>query len=256
VRAVSDEKDPQDTPEETLTPSEEAEASEPEAAPSERPVRRAKSGTRKAREGRAPAAPPPAPTGIFVVIGLAAACVGAAGGWFGHEAQAKAKLRAESVPAASGSAAPAGPCGAWQQKICAGSGDTSSACAQAKSATDLLTPSTCTVALESVPATLAKVKAARASCDSLVAKLCADLPQGSNTCAMVRERTPAFPPERCSGMLTHYDEVITELRQMDQQGGPQMQMGPGHGGPGMPPGAQGMPPGAPGMPQGAPGAAR
>lgn len=252
MRAVSDEKAPQD-PEETLTPAEEAEASEPDAAPSERPVRRAKSGSRKAREGRAPAAPPPAPMGIFVAIGLAAACVGAAGGWFGHEAQAKAKLRAESVPAASGSAAPAGPCGAWQQKICAGSGDTSSACAQAKSATDLLTPSTCTVALESVPATLAKVKAARASCDSLVAKLCADLPAGSNTCAMVRERTPAFPPERCSGMLTHYDEVIAELRQMEQQGGPQM--GAGHGAPGMPPGAQGMPPGAQGMPPGAQGAA-
>jgi hypothetical protein len=185
---------------------------------------------------------------MAIAIALAAAAVGAAGGWFGHEAQAKNKLRADSAPAASGSAGPAGPCGAWQQKICAASGDTSAACTEAKSATDLLTPSTCEAAILAVPATLAKVKAERASCDSLVTKLCADLPPGSKTCAMVRERTPSFPRERCDGMLGHYDEVIGELKQMEQQGGPQM------GGPHGPPGAMpGMPmPRAP-MPGAAPG---
>jgi hypothetical protein len=90
-----------------------------------------------------------------------------------------------------------------------------------------------------MPATLAKLKAARASCDTLVGKLCADLPPGSSTCDMVKERTPSFPAKRCDEMLKSYDKVIEELRSIDQQGGMQM------GAPGMPPGAPGMRPGMP-----------
>ena len=179
--------------------------------------------------------------------------MGAAGGWFGHEAQAKAKLRADSAPSPAGSAAPSGPCGDWQTKICEGAGATSAACAQAKSATDLMTPSICEVALQAVPATLAKVKAERVSCDSLVTKLCGNLPPGSSTCTMVREKTPSFPRERCEGMLAHYNQVLAELKQMDQKGGPQSPAG-FHAMPGMRPGMPGMRPGMPGMMPGAPGA--
>jgi hypothetical protein len=215
------------------------ESSEPEAAP-------AKPRPKARREGARPAAPvkptgvPGARVGVFLALALAA---GGAAGWFGHIAQAKAAVeRADAAPA--GSAAKAdGPCGAWETKICGSSGKESAACQQAKGAAELLTPSTCQAALNVVPATLAKVKAARASCDSLVAKLCADLPPGSTTCAMVKERTPSFPPDRCTEMMSHYDEVIGELRQIEQQGGvPQ-------GRPGMP-GGPGMPamPGGPGTP--------
>ena len=249
---MSDEKAPQDdTAEEATTSAEDEETEEREPRRPARSARPAGAGRGKTPGRRAEAKPAPAPLALLVVVGVGAACLGAAGGWFGHEAQAKAKLRADSAPAASGSAAPSGPCGAWQQKICAGSGDTSAACAQAKSAVDLLTPPTCELALQSVAATLAKVKAERASCDTLVTKLCGDLPPGSKTCTMVRERTPSFPRERCDGMLAHYDQVIAELRKVDQQGGPQLGGGvhgmPG-GMPGMPPHAMGAPPGAPGVP--------
>src|SRR5688572_28891586 len=88
-----------------------------------------------------------------ILAAVAALAVGGAAGWFGHEARAKAKLQAESAPASS---AGGGPCDAWQEKICAGSGDRSAACQQAKTATELLTPSTCNEALANVPATLAK----------------------------------------------------------------------------------------------------
>jgi len=175
---------------------------------------------RPAKRKRAPApAQKAAPAaGLLVVIALAAGGVGAAGGWFGHDAQAKAKLRAESA-APAGSGAPSGSCGAWQKKICTGAGDNSAACAEAKEAVDLLTSPACDAALLSVPATLAKVKAERATCDSLITKLCADLPPGSQACALVREKTPSFPRERCEGMLAHYDEVLGGLRDMDQQMG-------------------------------------
>jgi hypothetical protein len=150
---------------------------------------------------------------IYAVAALAA---GAAAGWFGHIEQAKAQLRAESVPAPAGSVV-AGPCGDWERKICAGGGERSMACQQAKGASELLTPSACEVAMAAVPATLAKIKAGRATCDSLVKKLCTDLPQGSPACEMVTERTGSFPSKRCQEMLDKYDQVLQEVRQIDQQ---------------------------------------
>jgi hypothetical protein len=215
-------------PDDDTTEDSNSEASE---APAKREVVRTKGSTRSAQPGQrrtrgGQSARAGMPVALLAIIGLAAACLGAAGGWVGHDAQLKAKLRSEVVPATSGSAAPSGPCGTWQQKICSGSGETSEACGEAKGATDLLSPSTCESALLAVPATLAKVKAERAVCDKLVGKLCADLPPGSTTCTMVRERTPSFPRERCEGMLSHYDEVIGELRQLDQRGGPPTGMAP------------------------------
>jgi len=215
---------------------------EPKDAPKKEPKERAsRAAPRK-----------PAPSGMpgAAIAGLVALAVGGAGGWFGHEAQAKAKLRADSAPAAAGSAA-SGPCKSWEQKVCAGTGDQSAACAEAKAATDLLTPATCEMALASVPATLAKVKAGRASCDALTGKLCKDLPPNSAACTIVKERTPSFPAARCDEMLAHYDEVLQELRQIDQQ---QQLMGAAQQGGGMPMGAPGaIPMGA--LPGAAPGAA-
>jgi len=202
----------------------------------------------RARAEKAPAPKattlPASRAGLFVVLALAA---GGAGGWFGHVAQAKAHVQRTDSAAAPAGSGLAGPCGNWQEKICASSGATSAACQQAKGATDLLTPSTCEAALAVMPTTLAKLKAARASCETLVKKLCADLPPGSQTCDMVKERTPSFPSKRCDDMLKKYDDVIGELRSIDQQGGLGGPGGPGGPGgqrpsisPGMPPG---MPPG-------------
>ena len=189
-----------------------------------------------------------------LAIGIVALAAGCLVGWFGHIQKAKAALRAEAAAAPAGSGAPAGPCGAWQTKICASSGPQSATCQEAKGAADLLLPSTCEVALGTVTETLAKVKAGRASCDKLVSKICQDLSPGSKTCDMVKERTQSFPRERCDQMLQSYDKVIGELKQMDQQngmmggpqmGGPQMRMPPGMPPGGMQPGHLSVPPGGP-----------
>jgi hypothetical protein len=188
---------------------------------------KAKSSTGQLEKRSAPGLPPRA-----IGLGVVALVAGAAAGWFGHEAQAKAKLRSESAPAPAGSS---GVCHDWRQKICAGSGEQSATCEEAKGASELLTEATCEAALFSVPATLAKAKAARASCDNLVSKLCKDLPEGSQACALVKDKTPSFPATRCKEMLEHYDEVIGQLRMMDQQMPPGMGMGGPHGA--MPPGS-------------------
>lgn len=206
-------------------PDDEDEDDEDDDEPESKPAARAK-GSAAARS--APTKPPatsaakPNSTPLIVAVVLALAA-GGAGGWFGQQAQAKSKIRAEVVaPAPSGSGAPAGPCGTWQTKICTSTGETSAACGQAKGAVDLLTPSSCEAALLSLPGTLAHVKAARASCDTLQTKLCKDLPEGSPVCDMVKQQTPSFPPKRCEDMLKHYDQVIANLKQMAAQPPPQM----------------------------------
>src|SRR4051812_16533009 len=85
---------------------------------------------------------PGSSVGVIILLALVA---GGAGGWFGHIQTAKAAAaKADSAPMPAGSGhATAGPCGAWEKKICTSSGDTSAACMQAKGATELLTPSTC-----------------------------------------------------------------------------------------------------------------
>lgn len=212
---------------------------ESERAPEPAPKKgAAKKGAAKRREHAAKPAPASSGSsvGVFVLFALLA---GGAAGWFGHMQQAKAaSAKADGAAAPAGSA---GPCAAWEKKICKSAGDQSAACMQAKGAGELLTPAVCDVALTSLPATLTKLKAARASCDKLVAKLCADLPPGAQTCSMVKEKTPAFPAQRCDEMLQHYDEVIGQLKQIEQQQGGLMGGPGGPGGPGAGPGGPGGP---------------
>jgi hypothetical protein len=152
-------------------------------------------------------------TTFAVVAGIVGLAAGGAAGWFGHIEQGKAKIRAEST---AGAASASANCGSFEQKVCASSGAQSLACQQAKGAATLLSSAACDVALESVPATLAKVKAQRVPCDTLMGKLCKDLPSGSQTCDMIKERTPAFPPDKCKEMLGNYEQVLAEVRQLDQ----------------------------------------
>jgi hypothetical protein len=260
VRVMSDQKDADGDAVDDATEAEDEErdSEEPKPASQGKPPK-GSAATRRTAKARATRGEEPArgagrtaataTAGRIGLIAVAALALGAAGGWFAHDAHAKAELRKEAAPAPAGSGAAAGPCGDWKHQICSSSGEDSAACQQAKDATDLLTPSACEVALEAVPATLVKLKAARASCDTLVAKLCKDLPEGSQACELVKGRTPSFPASRCAEMLGKYDQVIGELKMLDQQMG-QSRMGGGpHGaGPGaMPPGG-GMPPPGGGMP--------
>ncbi|HKO46386.1 MAG TPA: hypothetical protein VJV79_01600 [Polyangiaceae bacterium] len=216
---------------------EEEESPAPPAAKSKGKAPVAKSSVASSKATKAPAI-----TSLHLIgIGVAALVVGGAAGWFGHIQKGKVDLRAAVAAAPAGSGVPAGPCGAWQSNVCKTTGEQSSACQQAKAATGVLSTPACESALGTLPETLAKIKAERVTCDKLVEKLCADLPPGSKTCVMVKERTASFPTERCDQMTKNYDKVIAELKQMDQQ----------QGATGAPMGAPGggmRPPGLPGSP--------
>ena len=187
-----------------------------------------------------------ASVGLMVAVALVA---GAAAGWFANEARGKAPDPQVHAATAAGET----PCVAWGKQVCKGAGDKSSACTQAKDVAELLPDGACNAALADVPATLAKVKAARSDCTKLVTKLCTDLGKDTGTCKMVTERTESFPTDRCKEMLGNYDKVLGQLKAMEERGGPGASphgAGPGAGphGAGMPR----MPGGPPGSPAGVP----
>ena len=191
-----------------------------------KPTKRRK---KKAREAAPAAAPissssakrnePPAKSGgmagTFGVAAVALA-VGVGAGWYVRDAKAKEADGGTTAVAPVGSAEATGVCASWATKICGETGDESEVCESAKSAADLLPDGACTQALTDVPATLAKAKAMRSTCEELADKLCNDLGAETESCKMVKVKTPTFPAAQCKEMLGHYAEVLGELQKQEK----------------------------------------
>lgn len=152
----------------------------------------------------------------LIAVALLGLAVGATAGWFGHLTQAK--LSADDGASTSAAASQGEPCAALEKEICAKSGDNSALCSHAKGAATLLTPGACERALLEVPAMVQKGNAARAVCNELVTRLCSDLTPTSPACAMVKERTEGFGPERCAELSGNYDAVLAEAKQLERRG--------------------------------------
>jgi hypothetical protein len=191
---------------------------------------------------------------LFAAVTLIA---GVALGWALRDA--RTEDGAPTVEIAEGST----PCDTWKDEICKGTSAESAACSGAKATAAMLPVAACNAALADMPGTLDRIKAARASCDKLLTKLCGDLGKESTGCQLVTAKTPSIPPEACDDMLGKYDEVLGQLKMIGQRppgmpgmGGPGMG-GPGMSGPGGPPRGMrpvGPPPGMRGPSQpGAPG---
>lgn len=162
---------------------------------------------------------------------------GVAVGWGLRDARAE-----EGTAGKEGVAEGKAPCDTWKDEICKGTSSDSAACSNAKASSGMLPATACNAALADMPATLERIKAARASCDKLVTKLCTDLGKESSGCQLVTAKTPGIPPEGCDEMLENYSQVLAQLQMMGQRppGMPGM-MGPGGPPPGGPP-AGGPPP--------------
>src|SRR4030095_6621831 len=104
--------------------------------------------------------------------------------------------------------------------LCLRLGEESDACERSKSASELLPVSACVAAKGDIGATVAKIQAARATCNNLAEKLCNDLGKETKTCKLVREKTESFPPARCEQMASQYDNVLAELKQMEKAEAP------------------------------------
>ncbi|MDH5672931.1 MAG: thioredoxin domain-containing protein [Myxococcales bacterium] len=104
--------------------------------------------------------------------------------------------------------------------VCNHSGEASTTCAAMREATSLISVNACAVALEDKAELDKKLDSARKDCQVLIDKLCKDLGEDTEVCAMVRQETPEFPTERCTLMLAHYDEVVTDLKERAGGGKP------------------------------------
>jgi protein-disulfide isomerase len=137
---------------------------------------------------------------------------------------AKAEASASASASASGSAAPAstlaGPCGDLQTKICAAAGSDSALCTNATESYGVLSDAACAAAVKDFAHTEQKIKDQRKSCDELVETLCSAIGKDTDTCKMVREKTPQFPPERCKMMLGKKDAVIADLKRQEMANKP------------------------------------
>lgn len=111
-------------------------------------------------------------------------------------------------------------CQSYVAEACSAVGSQSSACDTLKSAAPLLPPEACQAGLQNVDYTRRTAVSRAAPCLLLVEKLCSSLGQDSESCELVRDQTPSFPPERCELMLQHLDEVLADLQKRDDASRP------------------------------------
>jgi hypothetical protein len=200
-----------ETPVETQSKSSEASA----------PAKKASSGPKRKAPQKSGA------TGAITAFALIGLVIGGASGWFGHGfSQKKAAEKAT------------GACDSWKTKVCTELGENSMGCRDAASAKALLPTAACVTALDDIQTTVRSAKAARAVCDTLVTRLCAEIGGPTTaTCKMITEQTQMFPVEHCTKMTEQYDKVAESVRQLAAQQEAMGAMRPGGGPPGMPPGA-------------------
>ena len=118
-------------------------------------------------------------------------------------------------------AAESGPCGEYGAKLCeAMGGDKTPNCSAAKQTLKLMPPSACKAGLADIAFTQAKLKEMGKSCTELSTRLCKDLGEETQSCAMVKAQTPSFPPQRCDGMLEQYDKVLADLKRREDANKP------------------------------------
>lgn len=146
--------------------------------------------------------------GALLLVGVSAMACNQGG----KTASAPAEGADAPAEGADAPAIPKGPCGKYAAALCTEAGETSPTCASVKAATDIMPPAACTAGMKDMAFSKAAITKQRAACQELVTKLCADLGPDTNSCKMVTEKTPSFPPERCASMMGQYDQVLKELK--------------------------------------------
>jgi len=151
---------------------------------------------------------------IFFVVAAIVALAGS-GGCKKQGGSGTAPAASGSAAAAGSAAAPSGPCQEYTLKICDKAGQGSPTCQAFTTATGFMSPDACKVGLKDIDYAVKKLAEGQKSCDELTGKLCKEFGPTSETCTMVSAQTKQFGAEKCSMMLTHYEEVVGELRKME-----------------------------------------
>ena len=107
------------------------------------------------------------------------------------------------------------PCSKYGDALCKELGDKNPICDSAKQVVDLLPEAACNAGMADIDYSKGKIAKLGEKCTELADKLCKDLGEETKTCEMVREKTPEFPPDRCTSMLAQYDKVLEDLEKQE-----------------------------------------
>ena len=134
----------------------------------------------------------------------------------------KAKKEKAAKPAAAAVEAPKGDpkCEAYAATFCKEVGEDKEACKTLRDAAKLLPASACTAAQSDLALTVKRAKAMKGTCEALVEKLCGEIGNDTETCKMVKEKTPSFPKTRCQEMMKNYGKVLGELKELEARNQP------------------------------------
>ncbi|MDI7268777.1 MAG: thioredoxin domain-containing protein, partial [Myxococcota bacterium] len=111
-------------------------------------------------------------------------------------------------------------CAEYASTVCGEAGEQSDTCSAIRRAAELMPGAACRAALGDTTRMRAGIADAAKACNDLMSRLCAELGEGTPTCAMVREQTPRFNPEKCRQMLDNYPAVYKELQCREMQAKP------------------------------------
>lgn len=129
--------------------------------------------------------------------------------------EAKTETDTASATKAEGEEAPKTECETYSEKVCEKVGAASPDCAAFKQVSALMPAAACKAGMTDIAFTEGKVAEARKGCTDLAEKLCKDLGAETESCKMVTEQTPKFPPARCTMMMEKYDEVLADLKKRE-----------------------------------------
>ncbi|MFT7581230.1 MAG: protein-disulfide isomerase [Myxococcota bacterium] len=104
-------------------------------------------------------------------------------------------------------------CEGYRQQLCARVGDSTKVCRAASTMIQVLTPAACAAAAREMNTSVERAAAVTDPCQELITKLCAAIGPDTESCALVRSQTPAFPDEQCVALLTpsKFDEVAADM---------------------------------------------
>jgi len=128
-------------------------------------------------------------------------------------------LAACNQPAAAPKAS-ATSCADYGTRVCKEAGEESTTCTSVKATTELMPPEACAIALTKIDVAVKKLGEKKKQCNTLTSKLCSDLGEATESCAMVKRETAKFPPERCDMMMQHYAEVLADLKKQEEKNKP------------------------------------
>lgn len=108
-------------------------------------------------------------------------------------------------------------CVRYASALCNLAGPGSTLCDGSGDLVALLPPRACDAGLRDLSYSEEQAAGLRRQCDEVVAKLCREIGETSETCASIREQTASFPVTRCGALASDYDAVLAEVQAMESQ---------------------------------------